>query len=141
MKPIEESTVIRAPQSAVFAAASDPERQLEWDAGTLKSVQALTPGPLGKGSRYRGQFKGFGTVEYEFAAFEPDRTFAHEARMPLGTMRHTFTLEPTSEGTRLTQLGALAPNALGRLAAPLASRMLRKRFRLIAAELDGYLTK
>ena len=36
----------------------------------MKAVEKLTDGPLGKGSRYRGKFKGFGTIEYEFAEFD-----------------------------------------------------------------------
>ena len=42
-------------------------------------------------------------------------------------------------GTRLTQVGELRPNLVGRLFAPFMLRMLRKRFRTIADELDAYL--
>ena len=63
MITISESAVIRRPVEEVFDAAADPQRQLEWDPGTLRSVEKLTPGPLGQGSRYRGDVKGSGVVE------------------------------------------------------------------------------
>lgn len=109
--------------------------------GALKSVEKLTPGPLAQGSRYRGRFKGFGTVDYEFAEYEPSRRFAHQARIKLGEMRHTFTFEKVPEGTRMIQEGELLPNRLGRVLAPIMMRSLRKRFRTIAREIADYLEK
>jgi hypothetical protein len=123
----------------VFHAAADPERQLVWDAATLRSVEKLSPGALGPGARYRGDFKGFGKVEYEFAEYEPGRRFTHVARIKLGEMRHVFTFEEVPEGTRMIQEGRLQPNAIGRLLAPVMMRSLRKRFRTIARELNDYL--
>lgn len=138
---VREVALVRAPVHAVFAAAADPHRQLEWDAKTLRNVEQLTPGPLTAGARFRGSFKGFGTVEYEFAEYEPPRRFAHVARIPAGRMTHRFTFEPVDGGTRLTQVGALEPNALGRVIAPIMRSMFAKRFRVIASELDGYVTE
>lgn len=138
---VTEVAVVRAPVDAVFAAAADPHRQLEWDAKTLRSVKQLTSGPLTAGARFRGSFKGFGTVEYEFAEYEPPRRFAHLARIPAGRMTHRFTFEPVEGGTRLTQVGALEPNALGRVIAPIMRSMFAKRFRAIASELDEYVTE
>ena len=136
---VSESAVIPYPPAAVFETAADPHKQLEWDPNTLKAVEKLTQGPLGPGARYRGSFKGFGVMEYEFPEFEPPRRFAHRARLPMGEVRHTFVFEPVPEGTRLTQEGQVTPNLLGRLLRPLMARRLRKRFRTIAAELDQYL--
>ena len=52
MIEVSESVVIAREPADVFDIAADPERQLEWDAQTL-SVEKLTPGPLGRGARYR----------------------------------------------------------------------------------------
>lgn len=123
----------------LFAAASDPHRQLEWDAVTLRRVEMLTDGPVSAGSRVRGTFRGFGTVDYEYVAYEPDRTFAHLARLPMGTMRHTFAFEPAPGGTVMVQVGELDPNLVGRIGRPIVARVLRHRFATIAAELDRYL--
>jgi len=139
MPSVTDTAVINRPIDAVFAAAADPHVQLRWDADTLRSVEQLTPGPLGLGSRYRGNFKGFGVVTYEFAEFEPGRRFQHVARIPMGEMRHRFTFESVPAGTRVTQDGELRPNLVGRVLGPFVMGMLRKRFRTIAQELETYL--
>jgi uncharacterized protein YndB with AHSA1/START domain len=140
MYRIVESAIIERPVSEVFAIAADPDKQLAWDTGGLRRVEKLTPGPLERGARYRGDFKGFGTVEYEFVEYEPDLRFAHRARMPMGEMRHLFTFESVPEGTRMTQEGTLTPNLAGRVMWPLMMRrMLGKRFRDIATRLQQHL--
>lgn len=132
--------VIAASPEAVFDAAVDPETQLRWDAGSLLEVHKLTPGPLAKGSRYRGRFKGMGTVEYEFAEFDRPHRFTHRTRVPFGVMSHQLTFDSVTEGgTRLTQEGWLEPNLIGRLMAPVIGRMLRRRLPTVAQELRAYL--
>ena len=91
------------PVESVFDAASDPQKQLQWDAGMLRSVQPITPGPLGKGSRYRGNFKQMGVVEYEYAQFDRPRRFEHRAQTKMGPSWHVFTFEPAAHGTKMTQ--------------------------------------
>ncbi|MBI4260227.1 MAG: SRPBCC family protein [Actinobacteria bacterium] len=122
----------------VFRLAADPDEQLKWD-GAMKEVERLGEVPLGDGARYRGSFTGFGKVEYEYADWDPPRRFSHVARSPLGTMRHTFELEPAPDGTALTQRGELDPTLLGRLLSFKARRMLATRFRQLAADLTSYL--
>lgn len=73
---VEHSGVIPQPPDVVFPVISDPQTQLAWDAATLRSVTKLDGGELARGSRYRGKFKGFGTVEYEFAEYQPNTRFA-----------------------------------------------------------------
>lgn len=140
MPTITESAIIARPPEEVFDAASDPEKQLKWDPDFTKSVEKLTAGPLARGSRYRGKFKQFGTVEYEFAEFERPKRFSHLTMMPMGEMSHILTFEQVPEGTRLTQEGRLKPKLLGRIMWPMMSRMLRKRFRTIVSEVDQYLS-
>jgi hypothetical protein len=137
---VEETAVVGRPVAEVFRAASDPFRQLEWDVGSMNDLEALgRAAPLGRGARYRATFRGVGRVEYEYVEYEPDARFAHLARVPFGVMRHTFTFAAVPEGTRLTQTGDVAPNALGKVLAPIVRRALRKRFREIAVRLKRYL--
>lgn len=138
MVRVEHMGMISTPPEAVFPVISDPQTQLVWDAETLRSVEKLGGSPLSQGSRYRGRFRGFGTVEYEFVEFEPNRRFAHRAKIPLGTMTHTFTLEAADGGTRVTQVGELEPNVLGRLAGPMFRRNMAKRFATIVDEVSTY---
>jgi len=134
-------TVYHHPVAEVFDTAADPEKQAVWEPETLKRIEKLTPGPLGQGSRYRGKFKGMGTVEYEFPEYEPPKRFAHRAKVPFGVMRHIFTFEETPEGTRMTQVGILEPNLLGRVMTPVMARMMPKRFHTIATALGRYLDR
>ena len=136
---VSESAVIDHPPAEVFEVAADPYEQLRWDPGTLKSVEKLTPGPLGRGSRYRGEFKGFGTVEYEYDEFEPGRRFAHRTTMKLGDVLHTFEFEEVPEGTRLRQSIVAEPRGMGKLMAPIMKVMLGRRLRMIDSELRQYL--
>jgi uncharacterized protein YndB with AHSA1/START domain len=136
MLQIVETTTVAAPIERVFRVAVDPNEQLRWDSGTLRSVEKLSPGELGTGARYRSRFKGFGTVDYEYAEYEAPRRFAHVARVPIGRMTHRFTFAPAEGGTEVTQTGTLDPNILGRIMRPLARSMLSKRLRLIARELS-----
>jgi hypothetical protein len=136
---VSESAVIERSPAEVFEVAADPYEQLKWDPGTLKSVEKLTPGPLGRGSRYRGEFKGFGTVEYEFDEFEPGRKFTHHTVVKMGEVRHLFEFEAVSEGTRLTQSIVAEPRGMGKLMAPMMKVMMKRRLRVINSELRRYL--
>jgi polyketide cyclase/dehydrase/lipid transport protein len=139
MLTVTESAILAYPPAEAFDLAADPHKQLEWDRGNLRSVEKLTPGPLGAGARYRGEFKGFGTMAYEFSEFEQGRRFTHYVKMPIGELRHIFTFEPDGGGTRFTQEGKLKPSLIGRVMWPVMSRTLRKRFHTISSEVEEYL--
>ena len=86
MFTLSESRIIKRSPTEVFDTAADPLTQLKWDPSMLQSVEKLTPEPLGRGSRYRGIFKGMGTVEYVFEEFEPGKRFSHHTIMPMAEM-------------------------------------------------------
>ncbi len=138
---VEEEAVLPHPLPLVFATAADPFKQLEWDPVTLRRVEQLSDGPLGPGARYRGTFKGLGVVEYEYAEYEVDRRFAHRSRIPMGVMLNTFSFEAVAEGTRLTQVGELEANLMGKVGSPVMRRMLQHRFVSIAAGIDRHLRR
>jgi uncharacterized protein YndB with AHSA1/START domain len=138
---VEHTAVLQHPVATVFAAASDPLLQLEWDAVTLRRVEEMSDGPLGVGTRYRGRLRGLGEVDYEIAAFERDRRLVHIAALPMGELEHSFVFDAAPEGTRLAQTGELRPSVLGQLGAPLMRRMLEHRFAAIASGIDAYLRR
>ncbi len=137
---VSYTATIKQPIQKVFDVSADPETQLKWDPGTV-SVEKLTQGPLGKGSKYRGKFKGMGTVEYEFSEFKSPTGFTHSTKVPMGKMMHTFSFESTGEGTKFTQVGEFKPNFIGWFMQPMVGSMLKKRFRAIPNEVDAYLSK
>ena len=136
---VSESAIIERPRAEVFGVAADPHEQLKWDRGTLRNVEKLTPGPLGRGARYRGNFRGFGTVEYEYDVFEPGEKFTHRAAMKIADILHTFEFEEVPEGTRLTQSIVAEPKGMGKLMAPIMKVMMRRRMRVISGEVRQYL--
>jgi hypothetical protein len=141
MFQITESILIEQTPEELFPIVADPFTQLKWDGETLKEVEKLTPGPLGKGTRYRGKFKGLGTLEYEFAEFESGRRFAHLSKLPFGLGRHIFEFEPVPDGTRLTQSMIVDPTLMGRILSPIARVMMRNRLRLINSEIRQYVAE
>lgn len=141
MVRVVHEALIEARPKVAFAVASDPERQLEWDAARMRSVEKLSAGPHGAGARYRAAFKGMGKVEYDYEDYEPPHRFTHRSRLPIGTMRHTFTFEPSDGATRMTQEGSFEPTFFGRLAQPVVRRMLARTFPKIAGEIQSYLRR
>jgi uncharacterized protein YndB with AHSA1/START domain len=130
---------IDRPREAVFPLAADPENTLKWDPAGVQSVQKVTPGPLARGSRYRGRWKKFGTIEYEFAEYDPPHRFVHDARLGFGRMIHTLTFEADDGGTRFGQvLEVREPGLIWRLLQPIAKPLVRRRMAQIARELKSY---
>lgn len=140
MIEVSESVVIAREPADVFDIAADPERQPDWDAQTL-GVEKLTPGPLGRGARYRVKVKRLGVIEYEFPEFDRPVRFAHRGLVKVGELYHTFEFERVPEGTRLTQGIRAEPRGIGRLLRPVMAPMLRKLMRTINAGLKEHLER
>ena len=127
MPSVQDQIVIARPPETVFASLADPAVQMTYDA-EIRSIIQLSPGPVARGTRFRGDFKGLGQREIVYAELEPDRLIEHAVKLPFGAGRHRFELRPEGEGTRLVQTITLSPNVLGRILWPLfISRMLTKR--------------
>lgn len=139
MLTVRWETVIRRRPDVVFLAAAEPENQLHWDATGMRSVEKLTEGPLARGSRYRGRWRRWGTIEYTFAEYDPPRRFTHDARMKLGRALHTLDFVADDGGTRLVQeLRLSEPNGLGRALGPVLRPLVRRRMADIGNQLKAY---
>src|SRR5690242_3870827 len=90
---VEHASSIPRPPGQVFRVASDPLRQVEWDVGTCRGVEPLTPGATGKGARYRMHL---GREVFEVAVVE----FVRDARV--------VTLATTRDGVRRSTIGVVA---------------------------------
>jgi uncharacterized protein YndB with AHSA1/START domain len=110
---------IQSPPHDVFAALADPQVQMTYDGEMMLAVEKLTAGPIGKGTTFRGKFKGMGSVDYTYAAFDEDRLIEHSVRMPFGPARHRFEFFQEGTGTRLQQTITAEPNLIGRLLWPI----------------------
>src|SRR5437660_982629 len=96
-----------------------------------KQVEMLTPEPITRGSRFRGTYQRFGTVEQELAAYEPDRYLTY-ASGAMGSAAMSFELIPTPSGTRVHLVGEAHPPGVMKLIEPVMTLMMRPHFRDMA---------
>ena len=122
MKPVTVETVIAAPPTHVFALFTD----LRGAPGRVRGIQSLellTDGPVGKGTRFRETRVMFGKASsetMEILSFEPGRSYSVGAHSCGTRYLTTFDFEPVAGGTRVRMSFQGTPEALpARLLAPL----------------------
>jgi hypothetical protein len=137
---VEHTIVLPRPPAEVFRAVLDPLRQVEWDVGNCLGVEPLTHQSPAKGARYRVHLKGVGKpIDLEIIELSRDSSIVHLASWPFGVLRHSFTFVGVPAGTRLVQVGELAPGGNRGMLAPLLRRRITRRFEQIAERLKRYL--
>jgi uncharacterized protein YndB with AHSA1/START domain len=67
---ITRTQVIKKPVDEVFGVVADAGNFAEWNP-TIRASRRLDDQPLGKGSRFEWDLRGFGKVVQEFQEFEP----------------------------------------------------------------------
>jgi len=128
---LEETFVVRRTPQVVFDYMTNPDNLSTWQT-SVTSVDHLTEGPPGLGSRYRERTKprlgkAFEQV-VEFTEFDPPRRLhVHVVEGPY-PIDGTWSLEPSDDGTRVHFTAAGELTGLMRLLAPLARRTLVRQF-------------
>ena len=113
---ITASETIALPVQRVFERITDIS---SWPdvAESIVGVEVLTEGPVGVGTRFRETRVMFGkeaSEEMEVTAFEPPRSWTHEARSHGMHYVTTTTFEPTNDGgTEICMRFAGTPTSLG----------------------------
>jgi uncharacterized protein YndB with AHSA1/START domain len=118
---------IRRAADEVFAYLARFENLPRWNYA-ISETRKLSAGPVGVGSRYL-QVRSVprpSEETFEVTEFEPDRRLALRGGFgPLSGVA-TYELEPTADGTRLTNTMDLEPpTAALRVVAPLATRRVK----------------
>jgi uncharacterized protein YndB with AHSA1/START domain len=126
----ERFSVDRPPQ-VVFDYVVDPSNLAAWQTSN-RSVELLTDGPIGAGSRFRERTKPPGRKEFqqitEFAEFErPSRLRVRVVEGPQ-PIDGTWSFEPTGAGTTVTFVAAGELRGPMRLLAPLIRRVVARQF-------------
>jgi hypothetical protein len=122
----ECSILIGRPPAEVFAFCSDLRRELEWNPDA-RSIEKLTAGPIGPGTRYRARWARTAATLVEVARYEPPHRW-ETASQSLGmSIRVTGTVEADPAGARYTVRLALQPRGFARVIAPVALRAMRRR--------------
>ena len=127
-----------APPARVFEAFADAAGWTEWFPSMTRA--AWVAGQGGVGSEREVTVRGFGAVRERFLAWEPGARFSFTmiaASSPLvRRMGEDYRLSPDGAGTRLDCTVGIEPSRVGRLAMPIARRILQRSFRGAVARLD-----
>lgn len=136
MVKIVAEEVFDQPAALLFDLVADPEHEIAWEKG-VTAVEKLTPGPLGRGSRYRADFRRFGRLEYVFVDFAPGQHFVREATLPFGHVRHRFQFHPTaSGGTEVVQTIQIERRGIWNLLVPLLSFLGQRYMRALFDDME-----
>lgn len=119
--------VINRPPEALFPYLADARNEQTWHPQATR-VEMTSDGPVGLGARFRGQYKGAGTLVYAITAHEPPRRVVFEGTARGMPFVATMTLAPTSSGgTQLTDRMELQPSGFFRLLAPLIRPLMQRQ--------------
>jgi uncharacterized protein YndB with AHSA1/START domain len=124
MTVIHSSTTIRCTPEQAFDYLSDMRNEPEWNPAA-QSVEKLTDGPVGTGTRFRAKWKGGPPVEVTLVKYvRPVEWEAHNG----GPLEVVFKarLDTITEGTRLTVNFDARPHGWFRVVFPLFLLKLRR---------------
>ena len=115
---------VSRPVNEVFDYFLDFRNENEWNV-VARDVKILTTGPIGVGSRFRGQYQGMGTLEYEILEYDrPRRACVRGTSNPFDFVS-TFELAPKPAGTNMTGTMDPRPKGFVRLVAPVIGAWAR----------------
>jgi uncharacterized protein YndB with AHSA1/START domain len=129
---VEQTFRVAAPPEQVFDYMTDPANLAEWQT-TKTSVEQITPGAPGPGTRFRERTRQPGGKEFEqiveFTEFERPRRFtAHIVEGPY-PVDGTWTMEPADGGaTQVTFVAEGEMRGAMRLLGPLTKRLIGRQF-------------
>lgn len=133
MTVIENSVYIERGPEEVFDYLVDLRHELEWNPGT-QSMEKLTEGPIGVGTRYLAKWKQSKHIEVECVEFDRPRRWSYVNGGPVA-VRLTVALIPEGAGTRLHSTFDAQPHGWFRLAFPIFMRLMARQERQNMASL------
>ena len=86
MAVLENAVEIARSPLEVFDYCSDLSNEREWSPGSMNSVEKLTDGPVGVGTRYLAEWQQGGPNTVEYTRFEPPPV-GDRARRPVPVFR------------------------------------------------------
>lgn len=124
MPVIRNSVILRCSPEDAFDYLSDPRAELEWNP-KCETMEKLTEGPVGLGTRYRAKWKSSPYVELEILAFERPHSWTMHNGGPI-EVRLTCQLESAPQGTRLQATFEPTPHGWFRLIFPIFLTVIRR---------------
>jgi len=135
---------IRRPTEVVFAFLADGRNTPRWYQA-VREAEAVTPGPIGVGTRYRFVRElpwGRADNLVEVVEHEPDAVVTLASVDGPTPFRYRYTLAPTSEGTQVRLEGDITGEGVegpAALLAPFASQLFARGMRRNLDELGRML--
>jgi uncharacterized protein YndB with AHSA1/START domain len=119
------SETLDAPREAVFDVVSDPRRRTEWQS-SLRSVQLLTKGEPGLGTRWYEYTRGGLRFDLEITAFERPSRWAERGggRAADAALDVRFEEGPTRGSTLLVVEVDVTLKGVLKLASPMVRRLM-----------------
>ena len=139
MPSVEVTTTIAASPERVFEAATDLASLPETMSG-IDSVEVLSDGPFGEGTRWRETRTLYGrqaTEEMWVTGFDPPRSYVVEAESHGAHYRTEITFVPEEDGTRVTFVfGARPLGFFARLFSVFSGLMMKSVRTALEADLE-----
>ncbi|MBL8746868.1 MAG: SRPBCC family protein [Phycisphaerae bacterium] len=130
---------VNAPIERAYAVLTELDRATE-RIPNIKRLEVLTPGPVGRGTRFRETRMMFGkeaTETLEITDVQPGRSITFEAGSCGARFSTTFTLTREGSGTLIEQVTSCTPvSFLARLMTPLSMLMMKPMKKMMQADLD-----
>jgi uncharacterized protein YndB with AHSA1/START domain len=128
---IAETFIVRAAPEVVFDYVTNPSNLRDWQTSKT-SVEQLSDGPPGLGTRVRERTKPPGAKEFEqiveFTEFDrPTRFHVHIVEGPQ-PIDGTWTFEPQDGGTRVNFVAEGELRGPMRFVAPIIQRLMARQF-------------
>jgi carbon monoxide dehydrogenase subunit G len=126
MVSVNVSKYIEAPPAEVWEVFTDLEHAAE-NIRAIEKLELLTPGPVGKGTRFREtriMFKKEATEEMEITGWEPGKSYTVSAGSHGAQYTTVFRFVPEGRGTRVEcEFGAVPVSFFAKLMSPLGKLM------------------
>jgi uncharacterized protein YndB with AHSA1/START domain len=127
MARVEANVVINRPLEEVFAFASNPENDMEWQSA-VSEVEKTSEGPMHVRTTFRGADRFLGQrIDWTLEVIGYDLNRKVEFKIDAGPLQleETVTFEPVDGGTRVTAVYEGDPAGFFKLAAPVLVRMFQ----------------
>ena len=141
MVRIEGEIVIDRPAAEVFDFVVDERNEPSYNP-RIVAVEKLSPGPVGRGTRFRAEAGARGRtvgMAIEITAYERPRRFASSVRMAAAHIQGGLTFDPLAGGTRMRWAWEVRPRGWYRLLTPIIARSGRRQERATWAGLKQFL--
>jgi carbon monoxide dehydrogenase subunit G len=126
---VESRIDIHAPAERIFAFIADVERQPEW-IGAVTGVSSVSTSPAALGTTFRLSLALMGKTaeaDQKVTGFEPGRRFAQSTTSGPIPTEITITLTEAGGVTTVHNVTDADISSLGRFAAPIATRTIRRQ--------------